>query len=199
MQRANPEAIHVSMGSNLVVALGLSADAFAVSVGRGAKLPVRSILKALNTGLVFGGIEAGMVLAGYLLASGFAGLVTAVDHWIALLLLAGVGGHMILEGIGGEEGEDELPGRPTTALGTVVAAIGTSIDGAAIGVTFAFIDVEIWPAVLTVGIVSATMSTLGFVIGPRVGALFGRRAEIAGGLLLLGIGVWIWYSHVAAG
>lgn len=189
----------MSMGSNLVVALGLSADAFAVSVGRGSALPVRSLLTALKTGLVFGGIEAGMVLAGYLLASGFAGLVTAVDHWIALVLLAGVGGHMVLEGLRGEDPEAPPPGAPRTVLGTVLAAIGTSIDAAAIGVTFAFIDVDIWAAVLTVGIVSTTMSTVGFVIGPRVGALFGRRAEIAGGMLLLGIGAWIWYSHVVAG
>lgn len=186
----------MSLVSNFVTALGLSADAFAVSVARGAGAPYASARQALRTGLVFGLVEAGMVLMGWLLGSSFAGLITGIDHWIALLLLGAVGGHMIHEGV--SDGDDDVVDTAASGSGlkTLVTAIGTSIDGAAIGVTFAFIAVNIWAAVAIVGGVSFFTSTLGLLIGPRVGALLGRRAEVLGGVVLLGIGASIFYTHM---
>ncbi|SDL47638.1 Putative Mn2+ efflux pump MntP [Modicisalibacter muralis] len=188
----------MSLASNFLVAVGLSADAFAVSVARGASSQTVKLQTAIRTGCVFGFVEAGMVLLGWLLGSSFAGLITGVDHWIALLLLGAVGGHMIHEGL---SGADEAPASSTSAdnnggLKTLIAAIGTSIDGLAIGVTFAFIAVHIWTAVAIVGLVSLCISTTGLLIGPRVGALLGRRAEILGGVVLLGIGASIFYTHM---
>lgn len=187
----------MSLASNFLTAMGLSADAFAVSVARGAATPHPHLGTALLTGLVFGLVEAGMVLMGWLLGSSFAGLITGIDHWIALLLLGAVGGHMIHEGLsGGHDQPAAADAANNKGLKTVLAAVGTSIDGAAIGVTFAFMAVHIWTAVAIVGLVSFCISTIGLLIGPRVGALLGRRAEIVGGVVLLGIGASIFYSHM---
>ncbi|MGC3874625.1 manganese efflux pump MntP family protein [Halomonas sp. GXIMD04776] len=180
------------------MAIGLSADAFAVSVARGACNWRSDVRVALRTGLVFGSVEAGMVLLGWLLGSGFASLITEIDHWIALLLLGAVGGHMIHEGLSDGGEEDACDASSQSGIKTLLAALGTSIDGAAIGVTLAFIDVPIWHAVAIVGAVSCCISTLGVLIGPRVGSLLGRRAEVLGGLVLITIGVSIFYSHMHA-
>ncbi|WP_227370675.1 manganese efflux pump MntP family protein [Halomonas sp. M20] len=188
----------MSLVSNFFMALGLSADAFAVSVARGACSWRADVRVALRTGLVFGSVEAGMVLLGWLLGSSFAGLITDIDHWIALLLLGAVGSHMIYEGIG-DASDDDICNRPSQrGVKMLLTALGTSIDGAAIGVTLAFIDVPIWHAVAIVGAVSCCISTLGVLIGPQVGVLIGRRAEVLGGLVLITIGMSIFYSHMHA-
>jgi putative Mn2+ efflux pump MntP len=183
----------MSLVSNFLMAVGLSADAFAVSVARGACAWRTDVRTAIRTGLVFGSVEAGMVLLGWLLGTSFAGLIIGIDHWIALLLLGAVGGHMVHEGLGDADACDDAP---RGGVKTLLAALGTSIDGAAIGVTLAFIAVPIWHAVAIVGAVSCTISTLGVLIGPHVGALLGRRVEVLGGLVLIAIGLWIFYSHM---
>nr|WP_298410891.1 manganese efflux pump MntP family protein [uncultured Halomonas sp.] len=188
----------MSLVSNFFMAVGLSADAFAVSVARGA-CGVRADLRlAVRTGLVFGSVEASMVLLGWLLGSSFAGLITDIDHWIALLLLGAVGGHMIHAGISDSEGNDVCAETTQSGMKMLLTALGTSVDGAAIGVTLAFIDVSIWHAVAIVGAVSFCISTLGVLIGPQVGALLGRRAEVVGGLVLITIGLSIFYAHMHA-
>lgn len=188
----------MSLASNFLVAIGLSADAFAVSVARGAATQTVKLQTAIRTGLVFGFVEASMVLLGWLLGSSFAGLITGIDHWIALLLLSAVGGHMIHEGLSNDDDAQQTTASAVNngGLKTVIAAIGTSIDGLAIGVTFAFISVHIWTAVAIVGVVSFGISTTGLLIGPKVGALLGRRAEILGGVVLLCIGASIFYTHM---
>nr|WP_298379348.1 manganese efflux pump MntP family protein [uncultured Halomonas sp.] len=188
----------MSLVSNFFMAVGLSADAFAVSVARGACNTRADLRLAVRTGLVFGGVEASMVLLGWLLGSSFAGLITDIDHWIALLLLGAVGGHMIHEGINDASDSDACNDPSQSGVKMLLTALGTSIDGAAIGVTLAFIDVPIWHAVAIVGVVSCCISTLGVLIGPRVGALIGRRAEVLGGLVLITIGLSIFYSHMHA-
>lgn len=183
----------------LTIAFGLSADAFAVSLGRGASGRFRTIVSAARMGLMFGASEAAMTLLGFLLAARFADYVTEVDHWIALVLLGGVGGHMLYEGLFGGDDED---GRETPssrgkrgALANIATVIGTSIDAAAVGVALSVIAVDIWRTVAVIGTVSFTMSTLGLLIGPRVGQMLGRRAEVAGGMVLISIGLYIFYSH----
>jgi len=185
----------------MTIAFGLSADAFAVSLGRGASGRFRTFIPAARMGLMFGASEAAMTLLGFLLASRFSDYVTEADHWIALVLLGGVGGHMLYEGLFGD-GEDD--GDPASSprgkrgvLGNIATVIGTSIDAAAVGVALSVIAVDIWRTVAVIGAVSFAMSTLGLLIGPRVGRMLGRRAEIAGGAVLIAIGVYIFYTHTA--
>ena len=184
----------------LTIAFGLSADAFAVSLCRGAGGRYAAPLAALRLGLVFGGSEAAMTLIGWLLASRFAHLIEDYDHWVAVILLGAVGGHMLYEGLFGDDEEDcAEPPKRRGLIANLATAIGTSIDAAAVGVAFSVIAVDIWTAVAVIGLVSCTMSTIGLLIGPRVGRLLGHRAEIAGGLILIAIGVYIFYSHTMAG
>ncbi|MAN81381.1 MAG: hypothetical protein CMM77_03160 [Rhodospirillaceae bacterium] len=189
----------MSFATVLTIAFGLSADAFAVSLGRGASGRFRTFVSAARMGLMFGASEAAMTLLGFLLAARFADYVTEVDHWIALVLLGGVGGHMLYEGLfGADEQEDDAPPAPRgkrSVLGNIATVIGTSIDAAAVGVALSVIAVDIWRTVAVIGAVSFAMSTLGLLIGPRVGRMLGRRAEVAGGLVLIAIGLYIFYSH----
>lgn len=190
----------MSFAAILLIALGLSADAFAASLARGAAARPGSVVSILGTAALFGTSEAAMPLLGYALASQFAEQVTGVDHWIALLLLGAVGAHMIREGLGGNAGNgDPEPAHRRSLAGSIATAIGTSIDAAAVGVALAFVAVEIWTAVAVIGAVSFLMSALGQLIGRKVGRYLGRHAEIAGGTVLVGIGGYIFYTHVSAG
>lgn len=187
-------------------AVGLSGDAFAASVARGAVRRRVAPLEAVRNGLIFGGVEGLMCLAGWLLAFTFASFVTALDHWIALVLLSVIGGKMILDSFEAEHA-DEAAGqdldatgaaaarRPQTLVATLITAVGTSIDSAAVGIALSLSGVSVIIA-LVVGLVSAAISTIGFLIGPMVGAALGKRAELLGGLILVGIGLSIWFSHV---
>ncbi|MEQ9173029.1 MAG: manganese efflux pump MntP family protein [Rhodospirillales bacterium] len=187
----------------MTIAFGLSADAFAVSLGRGASGRFRTFIPAARMGLMFGASEAAMTLLGFLLAARFADYVTEIDHWVALILLGGVGGHMLYEGLFGDDdadaGEGSTPRGRRGILGNIATVIGTSIDAAAVGVALSVIAVDIWRTVAVIGVVSFAMSTLGLLIGPRVGRMLGRRAEIAGGGVLITIGVYIFYTHTMAG
>lgn len=186
-----------------LTAVGLSGDAFAASVARGAVRRRIAPLEAVRNGLIFGGVEGLMCLGGWLLAFTFAGFVTAIDHWIALVLLSVIGGKMILESFeaedAGDEAGDEIEAagarRPQTLVTTLITAVGTSIDSAAVGIALSLSGVSVIIA-LVVGLVSAAISTVGFLIGPMVGAALGKRAELLGGLILVGIGLSIWLSHV---
>tara|TARA_R110001592_G_scaffold210323_1_gene461792 strand:- start:1003 stop:1584 length:582 start_codon:yes stop_codon:yes gene_type:complete len=186
----------------MTIAFGLSADAFAVSLGRGASGRFRTFIPAARMGLMFGASEAAMTLLGFLLAARFADYVTEADHWIALILLGGVGGHMLYEGLFGADddgaAETPAPRGKRGILGNIATVIGTSIDAAAVGVALSVIAVDIWRTVAVIGAVSFAMSTLGLLIGPRVGRMLGRRAEIAGGAVLISIGLYIFYTHITA-
>ncbi|AKS41122.1 manganese efflux pump MntP [Wenzhouxiangella marina] len=176
-----------------LTALGLSADAFAASLARGAVTHRPGLAPATRNGVIFGGVEGAMCLLGWLLASTFAALISAIDHWIALLLLGFIGGRMIHEAFSDEEDDER---RRSDGLGlTLLTAIGTSIDSAVVGVALYLAGSPAWAA-LVVGTTSVIMSTLGFLLGPVASRLLGRRAEIAGGLILIGIGLSIWIDHV---
>jgi putative Mn2+ efflux pump MntP len=184
-----------------LTAVGLSGDAFAASVARGAVRRRIAPLEAVRNGLIFGGVEGLMCLGGWLVAFTFAGFVTALDHWIALVVLSVIGGKMILESFEAED-QDTVEGldaagvrRPQTLVTTLITAVGTSIDSAAVGVALCLSGVSVIIA-LVVGLVSAAISTIGFLVGPLVGAALGKRAELLGGLILVGIGLSIWLSHV---
>lgn len=180
------------------LSLGLSSDAFAASLARGGRAWKASLVPAMKSGAIFGSAEGLMCAGGWLAAFGFAEHIRALDHWIALILLVLIGGKMIREGLAAGEDDDENAPRSSGILGTVITALGTSIDSAAVGIALAFSGMPLYSA-LVVGGFSFTASTIGFLIGPLIGGWLGRYAEIGGGVILILIGIGIWVSHVFGG
>lgn len=180
-----------------ILSLGMSADAFAASIGRGASHRP-NFRTAVRNGLVFGTIEAITPLIGWTLGLVAAGFVQAIDHWIAFGLLAVVGGKMIWEGLKGatdDEAEDAPP-RRSGAFTLVATAIGTSIDAAAVGVGLAFLGADIWLIALSIGATTFVMTTIGMMIGASVGLKFGKKVEVVGGLVLIALGTSILIEHL---
>ena len=175
------------------IAVGLSMDAFAVSICKGLALNRITFRKALLVGLWFGGFQALMPLIGYLLGVQFQSKITAVDHWIAFLLLCFIGINMIREACSKEEDQtnDSLAVKDMLIL-----AIATSIDALAVGVTFAFLQVNILPAITFIGITTLVLSMIGVKIGNVFGTRYKSKAELAGGIILVLIGVKILLEHL---
>ena len=178
----------------LLLAVGVSMDAFAVSIGKGLSAKRASWREALTVSLWFGGFQALMPVIGYYLGIGFADLVTKIDHWIAFGLLLLIGGNMIREAL--QKGE-EKPADASFAFKTMlVLAIATSIDALALGISFAFLHINLWSAILVIGLTTAAFSAVGLLIGKKVGSRFHETAEILGGLILIGIGIKILVEHL---
>lgn len=188
----------MNLSATLLLAFGMSMDAFAASIGKGATLHKPKFSEALRTGLIFGVIETLTPLIGWglgLLATKF---VLEWNHWIAFVLLVFLGARMVLEGIRGDDDcEAETPHRHGFWL-LVTTAIATSLDAMAVGVGLAFLQVNILATALAIGCATFIMSTLGIMIGRFIGPLLGKRAEILGGIVLIGIGAQILWSHFAA-
>ena len=183
----------MSLSELLILAVGLSMDAFAVSVCKGLSMQKMNWRHALVIGLYFGGFQAGMPLIGYLLGMGFQSRIEAVDHWIAFLLLGFIGINMIRE----SRDTDEEHVDPSIGFRTmVVLAVATSIDALAVGVTFAFLQVAILPAVCFIGVVTFFLSAVGVKIGNVFGTRYKSRAELAGGIILVLMGIKILAEHL---
>lgn len=179
-----------------IIAVGLSMDAFAVSICKGLAMR-RADIKSMGTvGLWFGGFQALMPVIGYLVGIQFKEAITAVDHWIAFGLLAVIGGNMIREAMAGDddEGEDASLSPKTMAL----LALATSIDALAVGVGFAFLDVNITAAAGFIGVVTFVLSAAGVKIGSVFGARYKSRAELAGGVILILMGTKILLEHLCS-
>ena len=186
----------MSIWEILIVGVSLAADAFAVAIVRGVELRRFDGIKACVTGAFFGGFQFLMPVIGWATASTFESYITEWDHWIAFALLAFLGGKMIYESL--TEGDENflsapVPFRVRTLL---VSAIATSIDALAVGITFAFLSVNIWQASSAIGAVTFVLSVLGVFIGAKVGGRFKNGASTAGGLLLVFIGVKILLEHL---
>ena len=176
----------------LLIAVGLSMDAFAVSVCKGLSVKKLEPRHALLVGLYFGGFQALMPVLGWLLGYRFETLITGVDHWIAFVLLELIGGNMIRESFSEEEELNDDFGFKTMLL----LAVATSIDALAVGITFAFLSVKILPAAGTIGITTFLLSAVGITIGRAFGARWKSRAELAGGVILILIGLKILLEHL---
>ncbi len=176
------------------LALALSTDAFAGALGRGVREANRSLAAALRMGLVFGGTEGLMCYAGWSLGALFADQIKAVDHWIALILLSGIGLLMIRSSAPPEGSDDAPRPRRQTWLITGLTAIGTSIDSATVGVALALTGASPLAA-LIIGLTSFAAAATGFLAGPYLGRRMGQRAERLGGLLLIAIGLKIFIEH----
>lgn len=184
----------MNLAELFIIAVGLSMDAFAVSICKGLAMKQMNWKKAIVTGLYFGGFQAGMPLVGYLLGISFKDAITSIDHWIAFILLSIIVINMIREALSKEEEEcppDDMSVRTMTML-----AVATSIDALAVGVTFAFLNVQIIPAISFIGIITFSLSALGVKIGHIFGVKFKSKAEFAGGLILIGMGVKILIEHL---
>jgi putative Mn2+ efflux pump MntP len=179
-----------------LLAVGLSMDAFAVSVCAGLTMPKATIKKALIVGLYFGVFQAVMPLIGYLAAALFARYITAYDHWIAFGLLCFLGGKMILGSYKKEDPHDDDSEASLKPSQMLPLAIATSIDALAVGVSFAFLQMDILPAVLFIGVTTLALSMLGVKIGHVFGVRFKSTAEFTGGVILILIGAKILLEHL---
>ena len=176
----------------LLIALGLSMDAFAVSVCKGLSVKELKPRHALLVGLYFGGFQALMPVLGWLLGYRFESMITSIDHWVAFLLLALIGGNMIRESFSEEEEMNDDFGVKTMLL----LAVATSIDALAVGITFAFLSVKILPAAALIGVTTFLLSALGVYIGHAFGLKYKAKAELAGGVILILIGLKILLEHL---
>ena len=187
----------MNLSATILLAFGMSMDAFAASIGKGATLHKPKFSEAVRTGLIFGAIETLTPLVGWglgMLASQF---ILEWNHWIAFILLVVLGGRLIVEGFRGDSDEAcEAPHRHGFWL-LVTTAFATSLDAMAVGVGLAFLQVSIVTTALAIGCATFIMSTLGMMVGRFIGPLLGKRAEILGGIVLIGIGSEILWSHFA--
>lgn len=185
----------------VLLAVGLSMDAFAVSIRKGLGMKKINLKVAVVLGLFFGGFQAGMPVIGWALGSQFMGIIGPIDHWIAFILLAFIGGKMLWEAFTEDEDEDEDEGDGKDAekidLGEyLILAIATSIDALAVGISFAALSVDIMPAVSLIGITTFIFSVAGVAIGHTFGARYEKPATIVGGVVLIFIGLKILLEHL---
>ena len=176
-----------------VIAVGLSMDAFAVSVCKGLSVQKLKLSHALTCGIYFGGFQGLMPLIGYLLGSQLEEAIVSIDHWVAFVLLGLIGFNMIKESR--EEGCETMDSS-FGVKAMIPLAVATSIDALAVGVTFAFLHVNIFWAVLFIGVITFTLSSIGVKVGNVFGVKFKSKAEFAGGVILILMGTKILLEHL---
>ena len=176
-----------------LIAVGLSMDAFAVSVCKGLSTQTLQRRHYLIVGAWFGGFQALMPTLGYLLGSTFEQYITSVDHWVAFILLSVIGGNMLKEAFSKDEETTDASFAPRVML---LLAVATSIDALAVGVTFAFLETPILSAVSLIGVTTFCISVAGVAVGCWFGARYKRRAEITGGVILVLLGCKILLEHL---
>lgn len=184
-----------------VLSFSMSMDAFAVSVVRGTndkKIPSASLARlvyALKIGIIFGLIETATPIFGYFIGVLAQQVVQNFDHWVSFLLLSGLGLHIIYESLTSQNNQNREP--KSTSLGkTILTAFATSIDAMVIGISLAFLNVNIWIAGVMIGLFTTTMVTFGVFIGARLYQKIGNKAELFGGIVLILIGIFILVSHL---
>lgn len=184
----------MSIISILMIGLGLAMDALAVSITIGINSNKKSKIKmAFKAALFFGSFQAIMPFIGWAVGRNFTKYIEMMDHWIAFILLAIIGGKMICEALKGEESEEEKTYSNKTLL---ILAIATSIDALAVGISFAFLNVNILLAILIIGVVTFVLSFIAVYVGEKLGEMFKSRAEIFGGVVLILIGLKILIEHL---
>lgn len=184
----------MALWSVLLVALGVSADAFAVALGKGLHMRRFNPRNALIIAATFGVFQAVMPVIGWLLGTQFAPYITGVDHWIAFALLALIGGKMLWEAFSNHE-DREVDDR-LNVRELLVLAVATSIDALAVGLSFAFLAISITEAAILIGVTTFVLTFAGILIGHRAGVRFRRPAEVAGGVILILIGTRILLDHL---
>lgn len=176
-----------------LIGIGLSMDAFAVSICKGLSVGKVNGRHMLTAGLWFGGFQALMPLIGYLLGSTFEQYVTSIDHWIAFILLSIIGANMIKESF---YKDSEKQNASFSFMSMLMVAVATSIDALAVGITFAFLQVNIWLAIAIIGCTTFVISAAGIKIGSVFGAKYKAKAEFFGGAVLICLGIKILVEHL---
>ena len=173
-------------------------DAFAVSICKGLAMRKVNKKQAFVIGLFFGGFQALMPFIGWALGSQFESYITSIDHWIAFVLLAVIGGKMVKEAVSEKDGEDEVEQMdpPLDIKEMFILAVATSIDALAVGITFAFLNYPIVEAITIIGITTFVISIIGVYVGNFFGSKYKKRAEIVGGVILILLGVKILLEHL---
>lgn len=180
-----------------LIGVGLSMDAFAVAICQGLCMPKLNWRHTITIALFFGGFQALMPFTGWLLGSQFAGYIQSIDHWVAFVLLVLIGGNMVREALSPDE--EEVACAIAAKLDyrqLFMMAVATSIDALAVGVTFAFLEVTIVPAISIIGCTTFCISIAGVVVGNFFGARYKKRAELSGGIILILLGVKILLEHL---
>lgn len=178
----------------LLLGISLAMDAFAVSICKGLSMKKINWKKGIIIGLYFGIFQALMPMIGYFCGSAFESFVTSIDHWITFILLLLIGGNMIKESLGKEESENCNDNVNFKTM--IVLAIATSIDALAVGITFAFLNVNLLLAVSLIGIITFIISLIGVKLGNKFGSKYEKKAQIAGGVILIIIGLKILLEHL---
>ena len=177
----------------ILLSIVLGMDAFAVSVCKGISMKKMNWKKACIIGLYFGGFQAIMPVIGYFFGSSFESIITNIDHWIAFILLAIIGAKMIQEAF---QKEEEEYNEDISVKTMIVLSIATSIDALAVGITFAFLKVNLLLAITLIGTITFILSVIGTKIGNRFGDKYKSKAELAGGIILIIIGLKILLEHI---
>lgn len=189
----------MTLFSIVLLGLAMATDAFAAALGKGAGMVRPRWSEALRIGLIFGVVEALTPVIGWMLGSAAARYIEAWDHWIAFGLLVGLGLHMIYKASGSSADDDAISGSTNgSLLAVALAGFATSIDAMAVGVGLAFVEVNIVLVAVVIGLCTFTLVTVGVMAGRVLGTLIGKRAEIAGGLVLVAVGTLILNSHISA-
>jgi putative Mn2+ efflux pump MntP len=175
------------------IAVALAMDAFAVALAAGAVLNPMTGRHLFRLGFHFGLFQSLMPIAGWLVGMTMQKWISAYDHWIAFVLLAVVGGRMILEAF--DEKKDKAASDPTRGLTMVILSVATSIDALAVGLSLAMLDVSVWLPAAVIGVVAGVLTVVGMLLGRRLGGNWGKSVEVCGGLLLCCIGVKILLEH----
>jgi putative Mn2+ efflux pump MntP len=183
--------------SILLIGLAMSTDAFAAAVGKGAAMTRPRLPQALRAGLIFGVVEAITPVIGWLLGSAASRFIEAWDHWLAFGLLVGLGLHMIHQAMQPADDDAEAGDGNASVFKLALAGLATSIDAMAVGVGLAFADVHSAVVAIVIGLCTFTMVTIGIMLGRALGVVIGKRAEIAGGVILIVVGSVILYEHLS--
>ncbi len=180
----------------VVLAVGLSMDAFAVAVCKGLAMEKCTLKRSAIVGAWFGVFQALMPLVGYILGKQFSSFIVGIDHWIAFVLLGLIGANMVKEALSKEDGEEEGNGASLDFKTMLTLAVATSIDALAVGVTFAFLPVKVGWAVLFIGVTTFLLSMGGVKVGNVFGEKYKSKAELAGGIILIALGIKILITHL---
>lgn len=182
-----------------LLAVGLSMDAFAVSITNGLCTKNISKKQTLQVGLAFGLAQGVMPILGYLAGQTFSNAISSLDHWIALIFLGAIGGKMVIEALKGMKEPESCSVQGTLTLKMLILqAIATSIDALAVGVSFAVMNVNIWVASSFIACITFIFGIIGVIIGKKSGIFLKSKAEIAGGVILILIGIKIFVEHMMA-
>lgn len=186
----------MELATSILIAIGLAMDAFAVSLGIGTGGQATDLRSKVRLAFHFGWFQAMMTVLGWLAGSTVAALIAGIDHWVAMGLLSYVGINMIRNGL--DPKQESYPSNPSRGKLLVILSVATSIDAMAVGMSMALLGTSVWVPSIVIGVITLLLSAIGLQAGCRLGEKFGKRVEILGGLILIGIGLRVVITHLSS-